>query len=145
VFWGSHVHVLDDKGRTSLPKDHREILERFEGDAWITAYPDCLAIFPAEAFASLRERLLGPTADMDSIQHLQRLIVGMAAPCSVDKAGRILIPPMLRSWARLERDIVVAGCDDRIEIWDRSRHQTELEQTRERYPEYSRGIRGVAR
>ena len=43
------------------------------------------------------------------------------------------------------RDIVVAGCDDRIEIWDRTRHQTELEQTRDRYPEYSRGIRGVTR
>ena len=142
MFWGSHDHVLDDKGRTSLPKEFREVLQNVEGDAWITAYPQCLAILPASAFQTLKERLTGDVSHIDSIQHLQRLILGMAAPCPFDKQGRILIPPKLRKWARLDRDIVFTGLGDKIEIWDRTRHEEELEQTRLNYPVYTEDLRG---
>jgi len=141
VFWGSHDHVLDEKGRTSLPKEFREALQDVDGGAWITAYPQCLAILPAPAFSTLRDRLTGEGSDVDSIQHLQRLILGMAAPCSFDKQGRILIPPKLRSWAHLQRDIVFTGLGEKIEIWDRTRHEEELEQTRANYATYTQDLR----
>lgn len=142
MFWGSHDHVLDEKGRTSLPKDFREALQNVEGGAWITAYPQCLAILPAPAFETLRTRLTGEASHVASIQHLQRLILGMAAPCAFDKQGRILIAPKLRKWAHLERDIVFTGLGDKIEIWDHARHEEELEQTRINYPAYTEDLRG---
>lgn len=141
VFWGSHDHVLDDKGRTSLPKDFREGLASLPGTPWITAYPQCLAVLPQPEFEAIQARLSGPAADSDSVQHLKRLILGMAAPCAIDKQGRILVPPKLRKWAGLERDIVFTGIGERIEIWDHARHERELEQTRDRYPEYTKDLR----
>jgi len=141
VFWGSHDHVLDEKGRTSLPKDFREALAQVEGDAWITAYPQCLAIVPGPAFEELRKKLTGDGSHVDSIQRLRRMILGMAIRCSFDKQGRILIPPKLRRWANLARDVVFTGVGDHIEIWDQTTHERELEETRHNYPEYSRDLR----
>lgn len=141
MFWGSHDHVLDEKGRTSLPKDFREALQQVEGGAWITAYPHCLAVLPDPAFEALKAQLTGASSVVDSVQHLQRLILGMASRCSFDKAGRILVPPKLRKWAHLDRDVVFVGLGDKIELWDRTRHEQELEETRVNYSEYTQDLR----
>lgn len=129
MFWGSHDHVLDEKGRTSIPKEFRALLAG-KNDPWITAFPDCLAIYPAEAFEGLLRRLTETSDSIDSLQQVQRLIVGMAVPCRVDRQGRMLVPPKLREWAFLEREIVFTGVMDHVEIWDRARHRTQLEQVR---------------
>ena len=57
MFWGCHEHVLDDKGRTSLPKDFRDLLTRGSQLPWLTARSRCLAIYPAEKFDAIRARL----------------------------------------------------------------------------------------
>lgn len=142
MFWGSHDHVLDDKGRTSLPKEFRDALARLKGTPWITLYPDCVAILPATSFEELRERLTaGELGEIDSIQHLKRLIIGMASPCTVDRQGRISIPTKLRTEAGLGRELVFTGVGDRIEIWDRAKHASELERVRLHYPEYTRDLK----
>jgi MraZ protein len=133
MFWGSFDHVLDDKGRTSLPKDFRETLAQVEGTPWITALRDCLAIYPQYVFEALQARLTAASSMIDSVQRMQRLINGMAAHCPFDRQGRILIPPKLRDWAHLERDLVLTGVGSRIEVWDRTRHTAHLETTREDY------------
>jgi len=145
VFWGSYDHVLDEKGRTSLPKEYRDLLGDLESGAWLTAYPSCLILITAAEFETQRARMLNPVADTDSVQRLQRMFIGMATPCVFDKAGRILIPPKLRKWAALERDIVFTGCGERIEIWDRSRHEIDMEQTRQNYPQYKRDLQELTR
>jgi MraZ protein len=137
MFWGSHEHVLDEKGRTSLPKEFRELLRGLKGDPWLTARTQCLTIFPPGEFDAFRKRLTDASSAIESIQRLQRLILGMAAPAAVDKQGRILIPPKLRKWAGLDREIVFTGVGKSIEIWDRARHEADLEQTRVLYPEFT--------
>lgn len=141
MFFGSHEHVLDEKGRTSLPKEFRDALSRLEGQAWLTAYPHCLAILPEAAFSEWFERLSGEHSRIsDAIQHLRRLIIGMASSCNIDRQGRILIPPSLRSHAGLERDLVFMGVGNEIEIWDKSRHKGEIEHTGANYARYTREI-----
>ena len=141
MFFGSHVHVLDDKGRTSLPKEFRDALQALKGQAWITAYPRCLAVLTPAAFEDWQRRLTGDHARADdAAQRVRRLILGMASPCNVDRQGRILIPTPLREYAGIDRELVFVGVGDEIEIWDRSRRLAELGEAGARYPEDSREI-----
>ena len=142
MFFGCHEHVLDEKGRTSLPKDFRELLTRTSESPWITAGAQCLSIFPADVFRRLRETLAAQTLN-DSAESLERLIVGNASPITVDKQGRILIPPPLRRRAHLEREIVFTGLTDRVEIWDRARYEAAISNTQENYAQHSRLLRGA--
>ena len=137
MFFGSHDHVLDEKGRTSLPKDYRDTLKGLKGDPWITAFTQCLTIFPPTEFDALRKKLTDASTTIESIQHLQRLILSNATPATIDRQGRILIPPRLRKWAGLDREIVFAGVGRRIEVWDRARLEADFEQTRMNYSEYT--------
>lgn len=140
MFSGSHDHVLDDKGRTSLPKELRAEISKYRGDPWLTALPNCLALYPEEEFETLRRELASASKVNGAIQSLQRLITGMASRCPIDRTGRILVPPKLRSWAGLSREIVLTGVGPRIEIWERGRHQAELEKTREDYERLTREL-----
>ena len=133
MFAGSHDHVIDDKGRTSLPKEFRLLLAECNGDAWLTALRDCLAIFTPEIFSAFHEKLGSASIAVEPVQQIQRLLVGMATPCPLDKQGRILISPKLRDWAGLEREIVIAGVSNRIEIWDRARHDATMQVIRTDY------------
>jgi transcriptional regulator MraZ len=144
MFWGCHEHVLDEKGRTSLPKEFRELLTRGPESPWLTVGAQCLTIFPAAVFNRLRERLAAEVLN-DDAEALERLLVGNATPCSVDRQGRILIPPPLRRRARLEREIVFTGLTDRVEIWDRARYEAAIASTQENYAQHSRLLRSPAR
>ncbi len=140
MFWGCHDHVLDEKGSTSLPKEFRALL-RGKNTPWLTATPNCLAIFPHEEFEALQSRLSQASTTIDSVQGLQRLYIGMATPCPFDRQGRILVPPRLREWASLEREVTFAGVGKFIELWDRNRHRSELERVRQNYPELARELK----
>ena len=144
MFWGCHEHVLDEKGRTSLPKEFRDLLTRSSESPWLTARSRCLAIYPADKFDKLRQRLSEDVLN-DAAESLERLIIGHATPCSVDRAGRTLIPRMLRRRAQLERDITFLGLTDRVEIWDRARYETEIANTQANEAENSRFLRGATR
>lgn len=137
MFAGSHEHVLDDKGRTSLPKDYREILSEMPGDPWLTTYPKCLTLFTPAAFEVISEKLGNASSTMPAILSLQRLILANAARCPIDRQGRILIPPHLRKWADLRREIVFIGVGRRIEVWNKERRMEDLDHLRDTYDDYS--------
>jgi len=130
VFFGSHEHVLDDKGRTSLPKEFRDILKREKADPWLTLGASCLQIYTAEEFAKIQARLTEDALPDGEIIRRQRLTLGNAARCKVDAQGRILVPPTLRKYASLERDIVFTGRGALIEVWDRALWKAEMDRAR---------------
>ena len=124
MFYGSHVHVLDDKGRTSLPKDFRVALDGTKGSAWITAYRHCAVILTQAGFDEWCEKLSDRSDPR--VERISRLILGMASPCAVDRQGRFQIPSSLRAHAGIARDIVFVGVGNEIEVWDRGRHEVSL-------------------
>ena len=81
----------------------------------------------------------------DAAEALERTIIGHATPCSVDRAGRILIPSTLRRRAQLDRAIMFMGLTDRVEIWDLARYEAEIANTLENEAENSRYLRGATR
>ncbi len=131
MFQGSAEHVLDDKGRTSLPKAFRDLLGRESDTPIITCGERCLTIYTADAFEAIKARLFEDPLPSSRIRRQQRLIVGNAQACRVDGQGRILIPPPLRRLGKLEREIVFAGIERQIEIWDRTLWNEELERARQ--------------
>jgi MraZ protein len=113
-FLGEYQHALDAKGRFILPARLREQL----GDAaYVTSEEDgCLALWRPEEFdmkaAEIKERARRGERDVE------RVFFAGAVEASPDRQGRVAIPPGLREFAHLERDVVVVGLYDHVEIWD---------------------------
>jgi MraZ protein len=113
-FLGEYQHALDAKGRFILPARFREHL----GDqAYVTSEEDgCLALWRPEEFdvkaSEIRERARRGERDVE------RAFFAGAMEASPDRQGRVAIPTGLREFAALERDVVVVGLYDHIEIWD---------------------------
>ena len=84
---------------------------------------DHLALFPAEVWAAEEHRLMEMSSLDPDAQRLRRFYATGSVPCPVDTQGRILVPGFLRDHAGLEKNVIVAGVLERIEIWSPSRFE----------------------
>lgn len=115
VFLGTHFPKLDDKGRIILPAKFREGLD---AGVVITKGQDrCLVVWPRGEFDAYAEGLRATAQASARVRALTRVFFSSAFDESVDKQGRLTIPPVLREYAGLDRDLAVVGADTRIEIW----------------------------
>jgi MraZ protein len=123
MFTGRYEHTIDAKGRVSLPSKFREILaSQYSDDRLIiTSFTDpCLLAYPATEWQALVKKVSTlPRFDPRVVQ-LKRIFISGATECLIDRNGRVLIPPMLRGFAHLEREVIWAGVTDTIEIWSKA-------------------------
>jgi MraZ protein len=120
-FRGVSQLALDAKGRLAIPSRHRAALANGEGDGRVVVTADpsrCLLVYPRAAWEPIQARLMALSSFDDKIRALQRLLVGYADDVDIDAAGRILVPPALREYARLERQVVLVGQGRKLELWD---------------------------
>ena len=115
MFLGEHIHSLDAKGRVILPVRFREQLQA----AFVTSEVDgCLGLWPPEDFErraqEMKERSRGGAED----RNVARFFFAGAQEASPDKQGRVALPAHLRDFAHLDREVVVNGAFDHVEIWD---------------------------
>ncbi len=118
MFMGEFYHTIDTKGRLIVPQKYREQL----GDSFtVTKGLDgCLFVFPKEEWNLFEEKLYRLPLTNKNARQFTRFIVSGASVCELDKQGRILLPQNLREYAHLEKDVVLAGNLNRVEIWDRA-------------------------
>ena len=116
VFLGTYTPKLDDKGRFFLPAKFREQLAT---GLVITRQQDrCLAIWPTEAFlAEVSNAATGPST-VRGVREYQRMVASGASDELPDSQGRVTVPPPLRAYAGLSKEIVVIGAFNRLEVWD---------------------------
>ncbi len=121
MFRGVYEHQIDAKGRTSLPAKLRETLFGGYDERLIltTALDECLHAYPMREWEQLEGALAKRNPMEPGVKTLMRLYVASAQECPLDKLGRILIPPMLRSHAKLHKDVVWAGMVKVIELWSK--------------------------
>ena len=116
MFLGTHNPRLDDKGRLILPAKFREQLE--EGVVVTRGQERCLYVFPMAEFERLAVQLRQAPVTSKQARDYLRVFLSGASDEQVDKQGRVTIPPALRTYAGLDRDVAVIGAGERIEIWD---------------------------
>jgi len=117
-FLGTHTPKLDDKGRLVLPAKFRE---GFAGGLVLTKGQDrSIVVWPAAEFAAYAERLNEASRSNPKVQAYQRVLFSGASDEIPDRQGRITVPPALRDYAGLDRDVVVVGKNTTAEIWDAS-------------------------
>lgn len=115
---GTHSRTLDDKNRVALPKRVREQL----GDVrqlFVTPGPDqCLWVFDQNNLETLSAKIdQSPATDTD-VRVFRRLFFSQMEAVDLDGNGRALIPDRLVKFAGLEKDIVMIGVRDHLEIWN---------------------------
>ena len=116
MFLGTHSPRLDDKGRMFLPAKYREDLA--DGVVITKGQERCLYVFPAEEFARITEALRAAPVTAKAVRDYSRVFFASASDEIPDKQGRVTIPQGLRDYAGLQRECVVIGANNRLEIWD---------------------------
>jgi MraZ protein len=121
---GEYEHTIDDKNRLTLPAKFRD---EFRGGLVVTRGMDgCLSVYPREEW----DRVARAIQSVDELdpdgRKLRRFFFSGASEDEPDKQGRISIPASLAQSARLEREVVVAGVMDHLEIWDRATWRAHL-------------------
>lgn len=113
---GTYTPKLDDKGRLILPARFRDV---FDGGLVVARTQErALAIYTTAGFESLMTPVSSAPNTLKQVRDYQRMMAAGASFEVPDKQGRITIPPMLRTYAGLNRDVVVIGAYNRAEIWD---------------------------
>lgn len=117
MFMGEYEHSVDSKGRLILPAKFREEL----GDTFIATrgLENCLFIYPLKEWTIQDQKLEKLSLFDPQARAVKRYMYGGAAELEVDKQGRVLIPLSLRQYAKLDKDVIVAGVSNRVEIWSR--------------------------
>jgi MraZ protein len=123
MFRGANKLTLDIKGRLAVPTRYRERLqERCGGNLVVTVDKDqCLLIYPFPDWEDLERKLMKLPSLNPQARRLQRLMVGHATELELDGSGRILLPPSLREYGLLNRDVMLIGQGLRFELWDETR------------------------
>ncbi|OYN88340.1 division/cell wall cluster transcriptional repressor MraZ [Parenemella sanctibonifatiensis] len=116
MFLGTHTPKLDEKGRFFLPAKYRD--ELADGLVVTRAQDRCLAIYPRQTFVEMTMSMRNAPATVKQVRDFQRMLAAGASDETPDKQGRMTIPPQLRRYAGLDKEIVVVGAINRIEVWD---------------------------
>lgn len=119
MFIGEYKHSIDTKKRLALPSKFRKELGR---EVVVTRGLDnCLFVYPMKAWEELAQKLGAMPIGEATTRSFVRLMLAGAVDVSSDAQGRVLLPEYLKEYADLEKEVVVAGLFDRIEIWNESR------------------------
>jgi MraZ protein len=126
MFRGSSLHTIDSKGRIIVPARFREIIKADDNNGVMISRMDSgLVAYTHTEWRKIETRILSLAEKSDNMRRFRRVFIGGAFECTYDKQGRILIPPMLRQYAELSREIVLVGVLDHFEIWSREKWEKE--------------------
>ncbi len=117
-FVGKYEHSLDTKGRVILPAKFRP---QFERGGYLTQHSEgCLALWTLAEFERQMEGMQERAASGKVDRNRARLWASNSAEVEIDRQGRMAIPAHLRTFARLDADVLVHGAIDRVELWNPS-------------------------
>ena len=121
MFIGEYSHTIDAKGRLIVPSKFREQL----GEEFVVTkgLDGCLFVYENSEWKSFEEKLHALPLTNANARKFTRFFLAGASACELDRQGRILIPAVLREFAKLEKDVVLVGVGSRIEIWNKGKHR----------------------
>lgn len=133
MFMGEYQHSIDDKGRMIVPAKFRDSL----GASFIVTrgLDQCLFVYPREEWTVLEQKLKELPMMKSDARAFTRFFFSGATECELDKQGRINIPSNLRDYAKLDKDCVVLGVSNRVEVWSKAVWEGYYEQSEQSFNE----------
>ncbi len=127
MFRGHSHRSLDTKCRLMLPPEFREKIFQADSDGrlMLTNFDDCVVGYPMPDWEKIEERFNKLNMANRKFRDFHRFFISGAMEVNVDKQGRILVPPYLRDYAALSKDVVLAGVGRKFEIWDLERFEAQ--------------------
>ena len=142
MFYGEYSHTLDKKGRVIIPAKFREAfkehyIERF----YLTRGLDkCLFLFAEDEWRSQEGKFKNLSFTKKEARKFNRIFFSGAAEVICDKQGRILVPPYLKEYAEIKRNVVVVGVSNRVEIWSKEVWKLFYDQTKDSFEEIAENL-----
>lgn len=123
MWYGQYPHTLDNKDRFILPAKFRQKLSKLKNKTlYLTRGLDgCLFLFTYDVWKALEEKLESLPFTKQQARHFNRLYFSGAVEIKYDSQGRVHIPMYLKEFAGIDKDIIIVGVSNRIEIWAKSR------------------------
>ncbi|QBR83920.1 division/cell wall cluster transcriptional repressor MraZ [Legionella israelensis] len=131
MFRGINAITIDTKGRLAMPTRYRDALgegERKSLVITIDTEETCLLLYPASQWQLIEDKLQKLPSFNATARRIQRLLIGHATDVELDANGRVLVPPVLREYAKLEKKVVMIGQGNKFEVWDEQLWQSRREQ-----------------
>jgi transcriptional regulator MraZ len=138
VFLGTHTPRLDEKGRIFLPAKFRD--ELAEGLVVTRGQERCLYVWPAAEFRAFTASLQQDAVRNRQNRGFMRMLAAGASAENADRQGRVTLPPLLRTYAGLDRDCVVIGAYNRVEIWDAEAWQRYTDEQEDAFANWSEEV-----
>ncbi|SDY76358.1 MraZ protein [Evansella caseinilytica] len=135
---GEYHHTVDEKGRMIIPAKFREEL----GPAFVVTrgMDKCLFVYPEQEWRQLEQKLKSLPFTKKDARAFTRFFFSGATECELDKQGRVNLAPTLRSYAQLEKECVVIGVSNRVEIWSKEIWEDYFAESEESFAEIAEGI-----
>ena len=128
MFRGSSFHTIDPKGRIIIPTRFRDVIKASGIDSiMITRMDRSLFAYTHDLWGKLEQKILDLPEKSEAMRRFQRTFIGGAHDCKCDAQGRVLIPPFLKQYSQLDKEIVLVGVTSRFEIWSRENWDRENE------------------
>lgn len=121
MFQGSHNINMDAKGRIAVPAKCRDSLASIcDGRVVMTAHTQdrCVLIYPEPEWQNILPKIEALPSFNKAALRAQRLLIGYATALELDNNGRVLIPPTLRDYAGLDKELILVGLGRKFELWD---------------------------
>jgi MraZ protein len=116
MFIGEYRHSIDEKGRLQIPVKWRSKLA--DGAVVTKGFDGSLKCYPIEVWAEIAAKLASlPQSQPEARAYVRQTLAG-AVDVQLDKLGRVVLPPYLRTFATLRKQVVLAGLHDHLEVWD---------------------------
>lgn len=131
MFFGNYSHSLDEKGRLVIPKKMREEL----GDKIfiMKGFDGALAIYQESAYSRVMEELQKYSFNKKENRDYLRLKLASIVDLDVDKMGRVQLPVAILGKYHINKDVVVLGAGDHIEVWDKDRYEEYMSSIEDEY------------
>lgn len=134
MFRGRYSHTLDSKGRVSIPAPFREVLSSaYEETLVITNFDHCLVAFPLQEWASVEARTKDLSMLQKDVRAFIRYFYSGAVESKLDRQGRVLIPQSLREFAGIDKEVMLVGAVNRIEIWSKEAWEEFIRKSEENF------------
>jgi MraZ protein len=130
MFRGINAIAIDGKGRLAVPTRYRDALSEQDNRSLVVTIDTeetCLLLYPTAQWQIIEDKLQSLPSFNAAARRIQRLLIGHATDVELDGSGRVLLPPVLRDYAQLDKRVVMIGQGNKFEVWDENLWQSRRE------------------